>query len=124
MVKRNQDEKILCVHGDERLYPSADVTAVIDEQSYLLMGGVVQCLPVDAVLGWDLTILLDFLLEQNRLGGIDSGESGDVCANVCTVITRAQAKARVHPLPNLDSSLCEGGTKGPRKSKRQRRSGK
>lgn len=40
---------------------------------------------------------------------------------VCPVITRAQVKAGVQPLPDLDNSLCEGGTKGPRKSRRQRR---
>ncbi|KAK7910160.1 hypothetical protein WMY93_014844 [Mugilogobius chulae] len=31
-----------------------------------------------------------------------------------------QAKAGVEPLPDLDDGLVEGGTKGPRKSKRQR----
>lgn len=36
-----RDEKILCVHGDEQFYPKADVTAVINEQSYLLTVGVV-----------------------------------------------------------------------------------
>uniref|UniRef100_A0AAV2JG83 SCAN box domain-containing protein n=1 Tax=Knipowitschia caucasica TaxID=637954 RepID=A0AAV2JG83_KNICA len=34
---------------------------------------------------------------------------------------QAQAKTGVQPLPDLDSSLCEGGTKGPKKSRRQRR---
>lgn len=40
---------------------------------------------------------------------------------VCPVVTRAQAKAGVESLPDLDSSLCEGGTKGLRKSRHQRR---
>lgn len=97
------------------------VTVVIYEQSYLITVGVVEGLPVDAVLGWDLPILLDLLLETEEAEGIDSGESGDVCMNVvCPVVTRAQAKADVQPLPDLDSSLREGGTKGPRKSRRQR----
>lgn len=49
LVKRNlvpvgtvdykRQENILCVHGDERLYPKADVTAVINEQSYLITVG-------------------------------------------------------------------------------------
>lgn len=84
--------------------------------------GVVESLPVDAVLGWDLPILLDLLLEAEQTDEVDCGKSGDVCVNIaCPVITRAQAKAGVQPLPDLDSGLCEGGTKGPRKSRRQRR---
>lgn len=115
-VDYQRQENILCVHGDERLYPKADVTAVINEQSYLVTVVVVEGLPVDAVLGWDLPILLDLLLETDEAEGIGSGERGDVCMNVvCPVVTRAQAKADVQPLPGLDSSLCEGGTKGPRK---------
>lgn len=77
---------------------------------------------MEAVLGWDLPILLDLLLETDQAEGIDSGERGDVCMKVvCPVVTRAQAKAGVQPLPDLDSSLCEGGMKGPRKSRRPRR---
>ncbi|XP_042589350.1 uncharacterized protein LOC122138794 [Cyprinus carpio] len=39
----------------------------------------------------------------------------------CPVVTWAQAKAGLQPLPDLDTSLLQGGTKGPRKSRRQRR---
>lgn len=91
------------------------------EQSYLLTVGVVEGLPVDAVLGWDLPILLDLRLETEQAEGIDSGKHGDVCVNViCPVVTRAQAKDGVQPLPDLDSCLCEDSTKGPRKSRHQR----
>lgn len=31
LVDYKRQEKILCVHGDERLYPTADVTTVINE---------------------------------------------------------------------------------------------
>lgn len=37
----------------------------------------------------------------------------------CPTVTRAQAKAGLQPLPDLESSLLQGGTKGPRKSRRQ-----
>lgn len=37
------------------------------------------------------------------------------------VLKRAQAKASLQPLPDLDGSLSQGGTKGPRKSRRQQR---
>ena len=49
---------------------------------------------------------------------VDTGKNDGV---VCPVFTRAQARAGVQPLPDLDPSLCEGGTKGPKKSRRQRR---
>uniref|UniRef100_A0A3B3HIN5 Gypsy retrotransposon integrase-like protein 1 n=3 Tax=Oryzias latipes TaxID=8090 RepID=A0A3B3HIN5_ORYLA len=40
---------------------------------------------------------------------------------ICAVVTRSQTKAGLEPLPDLHSDLCEGGSKGPRKSRRQRR---
>ncbi len=39
----------------------------------------------------------------------------------CPAITRSQARAGLQPLSDLDGSLLQGGTKGPRKSHRQRR---
>lgn len=137
-VDYNQPEDILCVHGDKHLYPTADVTVDIEGQTYLLTVGVVANLPVPALLGWDLPILLDLLFER------DHAEEDVMCA--CPVMTRAQAKAsaQTHPdlvsgldvdgtrglvnnganqLPfaNFEDSLFEGGTKGPKKSRRQRR---
>lgn len=95
-VDYKRQERILCINGDEQLYPTADVTAVINEQSYLLTVGVVEDLPVDARLGWDLLVLMDLLLEAEQTEGVDSGKSEDFCFNVlCPVITRAQAKAGV-----------------------------
>lgn len=37
------------------------------------------------------------------------------------VMTRVQAKAGLQPLPDLHSSLLQGGTKGPKKTRQQRR---
>ncbi|XP_074480628.1 uncharacterized protein LOC141761195 [Sebastes fasciatus] len=145
-VDYSRQEDILCVHGDKHPYPTAELTVTIDEQSYLLTVGVVAKLPVAALLGWDLPVLLD-LLQENRPVETDTGQRGEVNVTVsCPVITRAQAKAGVQPLPDLhrglceggtqglrkeepcahpfpdfDSSLFDGGTKGPRKSRRQRR---
>nr|XP_043871756.1 uncharacterized protein LOC122760682 [Solea senegalensis] len=141
---------IMCVHGDEHKYPTADLTVSINEQPYMLNAGVVEKLPVDALLGWDLPVLLDLLLETETPVETDSGENGGggvVEGNVtCPVITRAQAKtgvplltdsdnslceggtpepkaeaAEAQPLSDFDNSLFEGGTKGLRKSRRQRR---
>uniref|UniRef100_A0AAV2MQZ8 SCAN box domain-containing protein n=1 Tax=Knipowitschia caucasica TaxID=637954 RepID=A0AAV2MQZ8_KNICA len=66
------------------------------DQPYLVSVGVVENLPVDAILGWDLPVLMDLLNER-------------------------VSEESVQPLPDLDSSLWEGGTKGPKKSRRQRR---
>uniref|UniRef100_A0AAV2J000 SCAN box domain-containing protein n=1 Tax=Knipowitschia caucasica TaxID=637954 RepID=A0AAV2J000_KNICA len=66
------------------------------DQPYLVSVGVVENLPVDAILGWDLPVLMDLL-------------------------NKKVSEESVQPLPDLDSSLCEGGTKGPKKSRRQRR---
>ena len=123
-VDYSRQEDIVCVHGDSHPYPKADVTVTIDEQSYLLTVGVVEHLPVDAILGWDFPVLMDLLQDKELAVQTDSGEMGDLGVNVNVVgpvITRAQAKAGVQPLPDLDSSLCEGGTKGLKKSRRQRR---
>lgn len=60
-------------------------------------------------------MLMDLLHVKEQLGETDTGEKGEVNVTVsCSVITRAQAKG-IQPLPDLDNSLCEGGTKGPRK---------
>lgn len=73
------------------------------------------------MLGWDLPVLLDLLNENESLSEADSGGKGE-CTLIVSgpVLTRAQATAGVQPLPDFDS-LCEGGTKRPRKSRRQRR---
>ncbi|KAM7394882.1 hypothetical protein PAMA_006561 [Pampus argenteus] len=117
-VDYSRQTDIVCVHGDKHPYPKAEVTVTIDEQPYLLTVGVVENLPVEIILGWDLPVLINLLHEKEVPAKTDCGE-GNVNVS-CPVITRAQAKG-VQPLPDLDSSLCEGGTKGPKKSRRQRR---
>uniref|UniRef100_A0AAQ5XHE4 Gypsy retrotransposon integrase-like protein 1 n=1 Tax=Amphiprion ocellaris TaxID=80972 RepID=A0AAQ5XHE4_AMPOC len=127
MVDFSRQEDILCVHGDRHAYPTADLTVGVNGQAYLLSVGVVEKLPVAAILGWDLPVLLDVLLEEE-------GKDTDCEKGVLgPVITRAQARAEVtskpkltcepqtEPFSTLDDSLFEGGTKGPRKSRRQRR---
>uniref|UniRef100_A0AAV2JL94 SCAN box domain-containing protein n=1 Tax=Knipowitschia caucasica TaxID=637954 RepID=A0AAV2JL94_KNICA len=91
------------------------------DQPYLVSVGVVENLPVDAILGWDLPVLMDLLNEKVSEESDSGGNSNCSMSMACPVLTRAQAKTGVQPLPDLDSSLCEGGTKGPKKSRRQRR---
>lgn len=125
VVDFNRQEDVLCVHGDRHSYPTAELTVVVDEQPYLLTVGVVEKLPVAAILGWDLPVLYDVLLE----GRVKDSDCEEAVTGL--VITRAQARAGVtaeqtvktcaEPFSDLDSSVFEGGTKGPRKSRHQRR---
>ena len=51
-VDYSRQEDILCVRRDSHSYPTAEVTVVADEQPYLLTVGVVERLPVTAIVGW------------------------------------------------------------------------
>ncbi|XP_055016250.1 uncharacterized protein LOC129410969 [Boleophthalmus pectinirostris] len=89
IVDYSRQETILCVHGDCHSYPTADLTVTVDEQPYLLSVGVVEKLPVAAILGWDLPVLIDVLQEGGaKVSDCGRGFSGPV-------ITRAQARTGV-----------------------------
>ncbi|CAL9707672.1 unnamed protein product [Knipowitschia caucasica] len=132
-------EDIICVHGDKHPYPTAELTVAIDGQTYLLTVRVVASLPVPALLGCDLPILLDLLMDNDNTTSVKKTLS-------CTVVTRAQAQTKAQsptgldhglqvvdalkpqnqcsdaqPFASFEDSVFEGGTKGPKKSRRQRR---
>ncbi|CAL9687319.1 unnamed protein product [Knipowitschia caucasica] len=110
---------VVCVHGDCHLYPRSDVSIELDGQVYLLTVAVVDNLPKDLILGNDFPLLMDLL---QGTGSDFGGTSSSVGNIACPVVTRSQDQVTgLQPLPDLDVSLCEGGTKGPGKSKRQRR---
>lgn len=52
---------VQCVHVDKVKYPTAEVTLNVNEQMYLLCVGVVDKLPADMVLGWDLPVRNDLI---------------------------------------------------------------
>ncbi|XP_073668194.1 uncharacterized protein [Paramisgurnus dabryanus] len=107
---------VQCVHGDIKQYPQAEVTVGICDQMFLLTVAIVDNLPADMILGRDIPVIYDLLPTKN----VNVYE--DAIANLsCPVLTRAQAKAGLQPLPDFDDSLLQGGTKGPRKSRQQRR---
>lgn len=93
-----------CVHGDEHIYPTAEVSVVIEEQAYLLRVGVVEKLAFDVVLGEDFPYLTDLVGSVSKM---------------CAVVTRSQTKG-LQPLPNADGDLFSNAGKD-RKSKKQRR---
>ncbi|XP_043090122.1 uncharacterized protein LOC122340939, partial [Puntigrus tetrazona] len=93
-----------CVHGEEKVYPTADATIVVDDQAYLLRVGVVEKLAYDVVLGEDFPLLLDLI---------------NVSSKPCAVVTRSQSKG-LQPLPEAHPDLFGSGGK-VKKSKRVRR---
>ncbi len=100
--------------GDIKQYHRAEVIVGVHDQLYLLNVAIVENLPADMILGRDLPILCE-LLQITK-------DSVSATVNLsCPTVTRAQVKAGLQPLPDLDSSLLQGWTKDPRKSRRQRR---
>lgn len=110
LIDYSNTNAIQCVHGEQKEYPTTEVTVFVNEQPYLMCVGVVEGLPVDMVLGWDMPVL-DELLKM-------SGKCNAPTTVSCPVLTRAKAKAGLQPLPDFDNSLIQGGNK-PRKSRRQ-----
>ncbi|RXN17966.1 zinc finger with KRAB and SCAN domains 3-like protein [Labeo rohita] len=121
---------VQCVHGDVKRYPRAEVLVEVQDQMYLLNVAIVDSLPTDMILGQDLPVLND-LLQATAKDSANVATAKD-SANVATTtetpvnlsfpaITRSQARAGLQPLPDFDDSLLQGGTKGPRKSRRQKR---
>lgn len=118
---------VQCVHGNVKRYPLAEVLVGVQDQVYILNVAVVDNLPGDMILGRDMPVLSDLLIT-------DVNVDHDVNLNVETdvdvttqdaeqsfpAVTRAQAKAGVQPLLDFDSSLLQGGTKGLRKTRRER----
>lgn len=109
---------VQCVHGDCKPEPQTELTVEVEDQKYLLNVGVMENLPVEMVLGRDLPVLHDLLGREQFC--VQAMQKPDVNVS-CFMLTRSQAQRGLQPLPNLCDSLCEGGNKGPKKSRRQRR---
>lgn len=86
--------------------------------------GVVENLPVEMLLGWDLPVLYD-LHSKGDCPRNPTYLALEPKINVsCFAMTRSQAKVLAQfgaqSLPDLYGSLCAAETKGPRKTRRQR----
>lgn len=105
-------KSICCVHGDEKLLPTADVYIKVKGQTYLLDVGVADELPFPVVLGHDLPVLWDLLQPVPSCN---------------MVITRAKAstgeegKQMLRALPFFDNEVETVGSAKPRKTRQQRR---
>ncbi|XP_025766300.1 uncharacterized protein LOC112841659 isoform X1 [Oreochromis niloticus] len=113
IVRVSDTIPICCVHGDEKMYSTADMYIKVNGQIYLLNVGVVDNLPYSAILGRDFPVLFD-LLESDQ----------NYQCNVA--VTRAQAQKSSEtsevfsalPFFNEEWDAAPGK---PRKSRRQRR---
>lgn len=56
---------VCCIHGDEKVYPTAEVYLTVDGQTFFLQVALAPKLPYPVVLGQDIPTLLD-LLEQSK----------------------------------------------------------
>ncbi|KAL1254106.1 hypothetical protein QQF64_016335 [Cirrhinus molitorella] len=110
------DKKVVrCVHGDEKLLPTAEVYLKVRGQTYLLEVAVADNLPFPVVLGHDLPVLRDLL---------------QLVPTCNMVVTRARASRGEESEPllatlpffNEDVELCVSAKS--RKSRRQKRLGK
>ncbi|XP_076864257.1 uncharacterized protein LOC143516498 [Brachyhypopomus gauderio] len=59
--------RVKCIHGDEQVYPTADVSIEIKGQAYMLKVGIIQSAPYAVILGRDLPILVDLLTGQQSV---------------------------------------------------------
>lgn len=106
---------VQCVHGDLNQYPQVEVNVHVQDQTYLLSVAVVDDLPADMILGRDFPVLLELLHFPT-----DCVTTSNLVSIACLVVTRAQNKAGLQPLPDLHHSLLQGRTKGPRKTHQRR----
>ncbi|XP_032442308.1 uncharacterized protein LOC116734877 [Xiphophorus hellerii] len=123
--------KISCVHGDEHVYPSAEVYLTVGGQTYLVQVAVVPSLPYSVILGNDIPTLFDLIHQSdyepqvltNRDAG-DLGPTSDIPVEPlkpCNVVTRAQSsKTVLEELPFFGESL-ETRLGKTKKSKAQKR---
>lgn len=111
LINPSDKRLICCVHGDEKLLPTAGLYIKIQGQTYLLDVGVADHLPYPVILGHDLPVLLD-LLQPEQLCNV--------------VVTRAKMKRAEEPtqtlctLPFFDVDIEVEPSKS-RKSRSERR---
>ncbi len=61
LFRFTEKKVVRCVHGDEKLLPTAEVYVKVRGQTYLLEMGIADNLPLPVVLGHDLPVLWDLL---------------------------------------------------------------
>ena len=71
---------ISCVHGDEKVYPTAEVYLTVGGQTYLMPVTLVPRLPYPVILGNDVPTLLDLI--QQAKGKVINEGTGEMQSQV------------------------------------------
>ncbi len=102
---------ICCVHGDERLLPTANVYVKIEDQTYLVEVGVTDNLSFPVILGRDIPVLLELLHPTQQ------------CHMVVTRAKANQSEETGHTLSTLPffNVEIEAGVPKRRKTRREKR---
>ncbi|KAL7883860.1 hypothetical protein SRHO_G00015180 [Serrasalmus rhombeus] len=111
MLKLAGRLKVKCVHGDEVVYPTAEVNMEIQGQTYLLTVGVMQNSPYKVILGRDVPVLIDLLTDRQNESEV-------------LVATRQGAKIAEEGNRRTLSELPFSDVVKAKKSKRERRQAK
>ncbi len=86
LLRFTDKKAVRCVHGDEKVLPTAEVYVKVRGQTYLLEVGIADGLPFPVVLGHDLPVLWDLL---------------QLVPTCNVVVTRAKARKREEREPLL-----------------------
>lgn len=102
---------ICCVHGDERLLPTANVYVKVKDQTYLLEVGVSDNLSFPVILGRDVPVLLELLYPVQE------------CHMVVTRAKLSQSEESGHTLSTLPffNAEIEAGVPKRRKTRWEKR---
>ena len=77
-IRRDKTIGIICAHGDEKTYPTAEVEVRVEGERFTVVAGVVETLPAAVLLGKDVGDLDDLVRKKNF---------------ACVVVTRQRARA-------------------------------
>ncbi|XP_073803355.1 uncharacterized protein isoform X4 [Danio rerio] len=110
LIDQRNQLPIRCVHGDERLLPTASISMKVKGQAYVLKVGVSDSLPFPIILGRDLPVLFELLHPAQECN---------------MVVTRSMAKPNeehVHTLSTLPffETEIETGVAKRRKTRREK----
>ncbi|KAJ0058012.1 hypothetical protein NL108_007232 [Boleophthalmus pectinirostris] len=117
---------LVCIHGDEHSYPTAEVYLTVGGQTYLVTVALAKNLPFAVILGNDIPTLPDLIVQA------DSGCSESVLeppaqctpepGKPCNVLTRAQiARGVFEELPFCDEELEAHPVKAKKPKAQKRR---
>ncbi|KAK7907616.1 hypothetical protein WMY93_016228 [Mugilogobius chulae] len=105
---------LVCIHGDEHLYPTAEVFLTVGGQTYLVTVALSKNLPYAVILGNDIPTLPDLIAQSDCSLDVKVSEREIIdkpspelnLANPCNVLTRAQsARGVMEELPFYDEEL-------------------